>query len=116
MPGSAGLSMAQAKHVGLLVVHGIGQQQRFETAAALTRALAGTLGARELARALAGEGASTFDVIDRTADRKTGELDCPSPEASDSPLRNPRPRPPTAARPMSTFTKSGGPISAIPTR
>ena len=83
MPEAASIQPAQ--HVGLLVVHGIGQQVRFETAAALARSLGGTLGARELARALAGGGAATFDVIDRTADREAAELDCPSPNPSDSP-------------------------------
>ena len=77
--------MSQAERVGLLVVHGIGQQQRFETAAALTRALAGTLGARELQRALDGAGATNFDIFDRTSERTAEELDCPSPDAADSP-------------------------------
>jgi hypothetical protein len=67
----------KVERVGLLVVHGIGQQQRFETAEALARSLGGTLAARDPAPRL--------HMIDRTGDRKPEELACPSADPGDSP-------------------------------
>jgi hypothetical protein len=60
-----------------LVVHGIGEQERFATAAALARSLAGTLGARDKA--------PRFSLIDRTSQQTVDQLACPSADPSDSP-------------------------------
>ncbi len=71
-------SFSRVKRVGLLVVHGIGVQKRFETAAALARALAGTLAARDKP--------PRFLLIDRTGQRSEKELALPSPNPGDSPF------------------------------
>jgi hypothetical protein len=70
-------SSSHAHRVGLLVVHGIGEKKRFETADALARSLAGTLAARDKA--------PRFALIDRTSQRTAEELVCPSANPSDSP-------------------------------
>ena len=67
----------ETQRIGLLVVHGIGQQQRFETAAALARSLAGPLVTRDKT--------APFALLDRSDARAAEELDCPSPHAGDSP-------------------------------
>lgn len=74
---TSGTSTSNVQRVGLLVVHGIGEQKRFETAAALARSLAGTLAARDHP--------PKFSLIDRSGARLPGELACPSADASDAP-------------------------------
>ncbi len=69
---------AQIERIGLLIVHGIGDQQRFETASGLTRAIAGALAAQK--------SPPRFVVNDRTAARTPEELACPSARPCDSPF------------------------------
>lgn len=71
------VTQPHTQRIGLLVVHGIGEQKRFETAAAMTRSLTETLKARGLAVA----------VTDRSGALSTGELACPSEQADDCPYR-----------------------------
>ena len=66
------------QRIGVLVVHGIGEQKRFETAAALARSLAGTLAARDRPHG--------FSLIDRTRERTVEELALPSKDPRDSPF------------------------------
>src|SRR3954447_10741057 len=58
--------------IGVLIVHGIGEQNRFDTAAALTRSLAITLKAR----------CHSISVVDRTGALSSAELACPSEDSN----------------------------------
>jgi pimeloyl-ACP methyl ester carboxylesterase len=71
---------ADVERVGLLVVHGVGEQERFATARAIARALGGTLGA-DPAR-------PRFSLIERVgdADAKTAPQPLPSDDRHQSPF------------------------------
>jgi hypothetical protein len=66
------------KHVGLLVVHGIGEQKRFETARQLARAILAGLEARA-------DGAR-FSLIDRTSNPNEIPINCPRIDREGSPF------------------------------
>jgi hypothetical protein len=66
------------EHVGVLVVHGIGEQRHHETARAL---------AQTIIRELASRGKGTvFSLIDRSGNPSTPPLSCPSADRNSSPF------------------------------
>lgn len=67
-----------AKHVGLLIVHGIGEQKRFETARQLARSIMAGLQAR-------GDGAH-YSLIDRASASDDQPIDCPRIDPASSPF------------------------------
>ena len=70
--------MADIEHVGMLVVHGIGEQKRFETAGDLARAVGGTLAADK--------SHPEFSLIDRVGSDETRPTDLPSMHKDETPF------------------------------
>lgn len=66
------------EHVGLLVVHGIGEQKRFETARQLVQSILAGLGARN--------DGSRYSLVDRTANPTEIPINCPRTDRSSSPF------------------------------
>jgi len=67
-----------SEHVGLLVVHGIGEQKRFETARQLVQAILSSLRSRR--------DGSKFSLVDRTASPNEIPMNCPEIHRSSSPF------------------------------
>lgn len=66
------------QHVGVLVVHGIGEQKRFETARQIARSIMAGLQARD--------GGAHFSLVDRSSDPDGMPLLCPRADRQGSPF------------------------------